>query len=120
MSKEVSYLVYLEDMISSAQQAVNYLSDKSYDEFLSNETLQSAVAFKLIIIGEAANRIPIIKKEMFPTIPWELIRGMRNRIVHDYSHIDAVIVWDTVKNNFPVLISELERVYSDLLKKELE
>jgi len=35
--------------------------------------------------------------------------GMRNRLVHAYFSVDADRVWDTVRDDLPPLISELER-----------
>ena len=43
-----------------------------------------------------------------PSIPWREIVGMRNRLVHAYFEIDLRLVWDTVLNDLPALISQLE------------
>ena len=45
---------------------------------------------------------------MHPAIPWREIVGMRNRIVHVYFDIDLRLVWDTVHNDLPMLIAQLE------------
>jgi len=36
------------------------------------------------------------------------IRGMRNRIAHDYGAVDFAIVWDVAKQEIPALIKILE------------
>lgn len=38
---------------------------------------------------------------------------MRNKVVHDYLHIDLDIVWDTVQNSIPELIRRLETLALD-------
>ena len=43
-------------------------------------------------------------------MPWHAIRGLRNRIVHDYGDVDVKIVYDTVKSNLPELIYILEHI----------
>ncbi len=54
-----------------------------------------------IIIGEAANQIPEEIEEKYTTIPWSLMRAMRNRIVHVYFRIDEKLMWDTIQNDLP-------------------
>lgn len=36
-------------------------------------------------------------------VPWKAIKGMRNKIVHDYGFIDITIVYDTITNSIPAL-----------------
>ena len=45
-----------------------------------------------------------------PEIPWQAIVAMRNRLVHAYFSINLDIVWQTVQNDLPMLISKLEPV----------
>ena len=33
---------------------------------------------------------------------------MRNRVVHDYGHVDFAIVWETDQTHLPLLFKELE------------
>jgi uncharacterized protein with HEPN domain len=63
-----------------------------------------------IIIGEAANQIPEEIEEKHAEIPWSLMRAMRNRIVHAYFEVDEKLMWDTVQNDLPPLIPELEKL----------
>ena len=63
-----------------------------------------------IIIGEAANQIPDEIEEKHRTIPWNLMRAMRNRIVHAYFEVDEKLMWDTIQNDLPPLIPELEKL----------
>lgn len=37
------------------------------------------------------------------------VRGMRNRLAHDYSHVDRAIVWETISGG----IEDLERIAKD-------
>ena len=49
-------------------------------------------------------------KETYPSIPWRAIKGLRNRIVHEYGNVDLTIVYDTVKKDIPELIGILEGI----------
>jgi uncharacterized protein with HEPN domain len=35
---------------------------------------------------------------------------MRNRLAHGYDAIDLKVLWDTVKDDLPGLLKELERI----------
>ena len=47
-----------------------------------------------------------------PDVPWRLIKGMRNRIAHDYWTVDDDVVWAAVARYAPelrrVLAGEIE------------
>jgi uncharacterized protein with HEPN domain len=38
-----------------------------------------------------------------PDVPWRLIKGMRNRIAHDYWTVDDDVVWAAVDQYAPEL-----------------
>jgi uncharacterized protein with HEPN domain len=38
------------------------------------------------------------------------MRAMRNRIVHVYFNVDKKLMWDTIQNDLPPLVSELEKL----------
>ncbi|MEE1314261.1 MAG: HepT-like ribonuclease domain-containing protein [Faecalimonas sp.] len=40
-------------------------------------------------------------------VPWTDIYGLRNRIVHEYGHIDLQIVYDTLVYDIPELAEKL-------------
>lgn len=64
----------------------------------------------LIVIGEAANRIPDHVEGEHPQIPWSLMGAMRNRLVRVYLAVDEKLLWDTVKDDLLRLISPLQQL----------
>ena len=46
--------------------------------------------------------------EKYPNIEWKVIKGLRNRIVHDYGNVDLKIVYETLKNDIPELLEMIE------------
>ena len=46
----------------------------------------------------------------YPSIPWHQVVGMRNRLIHGYDQIDLHILWDTIEDDLPPLITELEKI----------
>jgi uncharacterized protein with HEPN domain len=48
-----------------------------------------------------------------PTLPWQQIVGMRNRLIHAYFDINRNILWDTVTLALPPLLATLKAVSPD-------
>jgi uncharacterized protein with HEPN domain len=61
------------------------------------------------IIGEAAMKVGEPMRASCPGLPWANIVGMRNRLIHGYFDIDLDRVWDTVVDDLPPLVRELEK-----------
>ena len=43
-------------------------------------------------------------------IPWHKIRGLRNRLVHDYDNIYFDLIYNTVKNDLPILLEKIKLI----------
>ena len=42
-------------------------------------------------------------------IPWKEVVGMRDNLIHEYFGVVWDVVWSTVKQDLPVLRSELKK-----------
>jgi len=98
------------DMLQSAQIVMNYIAGRSQNELATDLQFQDAMIRRLLIIGEASNRVSETTRKTLTTIPWIAMNGMRNRLVHEYDEIDLDVVWDTSLNSLPILILELKKV----------
>ena len=43
-------------------------------------------------------------------IPWQSIKGMRNRIVHEYGDVELNIVYQTITEDIPEIRDLLEKL----------
>ena len=102
--------VSLVDMLIHAREAVDLLGEASADELKSNRVVQLALMKLVEVVGEAANRISPVTQQRHPEIPWPLIIGMRNRIVHEYDYVNLNILWSTITNELPPLINQLKAI----------
>ena len=50
----------------------------------------------------------------YPEIDWKGVMGMRDIIAHHYFDIDAVIVFDVMKNNLSSIKTAIDKMLSDL------
>lgn len=100
----------VEHILAAIAEIESFLSGMNRDQFFADPKTLKAVAADLAIVGEAARWIPDAVVELSPEIPWAVMRGMRNRIVHGYYQVDATIVWDTCQNDLPPLIEPLRQL----------
>ena len=89
---------YLEEMINSINHIESYIKNVSKESFEENELVQDGVIRRFQIIGEAAKRIPDDFKKLHKEIPWRLVTGMRDVLIHDYSEANFDRIWDTIKD----------------------
>lgn len=107
MSRDDTYLV---DILESAQIALGYVLDKTWDQFYENIQCQDAVVRRIEIIGEAARRVTPETRTKYPEIEWREMTSMRNLVIHEYDIVDIGQVWDTVQNKFPSLVEKLKEI----------
>lgn len=101
---------YIADIIDSSNKILDYISNYSYEDYFSNQLIQDAVVRRLIIIGEAVNRLSDDFKTAYPDIPWQIIKGFRNVLVHEYDSLDYDLIWETINNELPKLIIQLNNI----------
>lgn len=90
--------------------AGSYVEGMSKEDFLADTRTQQAVIMNLVIIGEAAAKLMQDHPgfvQSHPEVPWNRMKGMRNRIAHGYFEIDLGIVWDTIHADLPDLLKRL-------------
>ncbi len=102
--------LYLHDIIDAADAIQRFVNDADEEEFSSNEMRRSAVLQKLLIIGEAAARMPDSFTGKYPAIPWSDMVGFRNIVVHEYFSVDWSIVWTTATQDVPQLRAHVARI----------
>ena len=99
---------YLLDMLIHARKAIKFASGLTYEEFTQSELHKNAILKSIEIIGEAASHVSPETRDAHSGIPWHEIIGMRNRLVHGYFEVNFIRVWDTVTQDLPALIAQLE------------
>jgi uncharacterized protein with HEPN domain len=100
----------IKNIIGRAEKVLSYCSALSEDTFLGDDKLIEACVFNLIQIGESTNRFDEKFTAKYANIPWSKIRGLRNRIVHNYEGIDPLQIWDIICNDLLELIQQLNEI----------
>ncbi len=100
----------VQDILDAISEIQKFTRGMNYEAFRKDEKTVRSVELNFIIIGEAASQIPEEIEEQHSEIPWSLMRAMRNRIVHVYFNVDEKLMWDTVQNDLPPLITQLQKL----------
>lgn len=102
--------VLVRDMLDAAKEAISFVQGNQRGDLDKDRKLVLAVVRLVEIIGEAGGRVSKEFQKRHPDIPWPVITGMRNRLVHAYFDVDLDRVWDTLKDDLPLLIAQLEKI----------
>lgn len=97
-------------MLDAAREAVGFLRDRRRSDLDHDLQLVWALVKAVEIIGEAAYQLSPDTKRDVSDVPWEKIIGMRHRLVHAYFDINLDILWKTVQEGLPPLITALEKL----------
>ena len=91
------------DILEQIRLIEEFLVGVTHEAFLSDGIRQSAVTYRVAIIGEAATRLSDDFRLTHPEVPWKKIRDMRNFLLHVYDKIDFEQVWATAQDDLPPL-----------------
>jgi uncharacterized protein with HEPN domain len=105
-----SWKIRIHDILTSVETIEKYTEGMSFDDFVADRKTVDAVMRHLIVLGEAAARMPDQVCEDHPEIPWYEMRGMRNFVVHEYFNVNDKVLWNTIKENLPPLILPLKQL----------
>ena len=98
------------DILASVRVIGDYTEGMTFEEFVADQRTMDAVVRNLMTMGESIRWIPEIILDAYPDVPWRLMRGVRNVVVHEYFGVDPGILWETVRGDLPPLVARIEAV----------
>lgn len=108
-----SWQLRIQDILDAVARIQRQTENVSFNQFEEDDTLASAVLYHFMIIGEAATQVDVAVKQRYPQIPWRLMGDMRNWLVHQYFRVKLSVVWRTIQDDLPPLVSQLEVVLQE-------
>jgi uncharacterized protein with HEPN domain len=100
----------VQHMLQAARNALRLAEGRTRADLDTDMMLGLSLWKLLEIIGEAAGRVSPELRGRHPHIPWQLAADTRNRLTHGYGKVDYAVIWSTVSNDLPSLVSDLEAV----------
>lgn len=98
----------IEKIIMHASRAIEYSSNDA--EWLDDNQCLEAIAFNLAQIGELVRFVESEIQIEHNQVNWPGMRGLRNRIIHDYDDIKPLVIKAIVQNDLPRLVQDLKRI----------
>jgi uncharacterized protein with HEPN domain len=112
------YLQHIAEAIDRITGYIQGIDDAAALE--RDHKIQDAVIRNIEIIGEAANHIHRQHPQFVtahPELPWRQIRGMRNRMIHNYFDVNIDLLWVTAKDDLPKLKQQTDTLLADYRKQ---
>jgi uncharacterized protein with HEPN domain len=102
---------FLWDAQRAAERMIRFTAGRSYDDYLEDDMLRSAVERQFEIIGEAFTGL----RRLDPALAAQLADlpkaiAFRNVLIHDYAAINHQIVWDAIRDDLPRLRASLTQL----------
>lgn len=97
--RDRTYCYHILECIEIIQETAN----EGKEQFLNDIKTHDTIMYRLQIMSESTKRLSDELKNEMDTIPWDVIVGFRNKLVHDYLGIQEDMVWEIVVNYIPEL-----------------
>ncbi len=101
---------YVEKIKADLKFVIEHTAGKTKEEIEADELLIDSIMFRIIQISENNGKLTEQFKTAHADVPWLAIKGMRNRIVHEYGYVDLTFVYDTVIHGIPEMYEKLENI----------
>lgn len=80
--------------------------------FFGDRKAQDAVAYEILILGEAANRVGVAFRRSHPRVAWGMLVALRNQLVHESFRIEPADEWAFVTKELDLLERALRAAVS--------
>ena len=104
----------LRHIVDAIEMIGSHLVGFENGSFQIDRKTQDAVVRQLEIIGEAAGNLTSELRAANPHVEWKSATAARNRLIHGYFDVDPDVVWDIVKNDLPVLKTQVEQIAENI------
>jgi len=102
--------ILLNDVLESIQKIKKYTKGMNFEQFLQDDKTIDACVRNFEIIGEVSSKIDEDFKLNHSEIEWNRMKGLRNRMIHDYSGVDYQVVWDIISEYLDELDYQVQKL----------
>jgi len=105
--------VRIRHILDAAREAIRFTDNRIRTDLDTDRKLNLSLVRLLEIIGEAARGISEEFRQNHPDLPWNKMVGMRDRLIHGYFDVNLDVVWETITEDLPTLVAQLEKMVGD-------
>lgn len=105
-------LVYIRHILDAIEKIEGYVS-VGRDEFMAASHWHDATILQLQIIGEATKNLSQTTRSTYTEVPWRLIAGLRDVLIHNYMGVDLDAVWQITQHDIPVLKQHIREIIDE-------
>jgi len=102
--------VRLRHIVDAASEAVTFTRSRTRGDLDADRQLSLSVVHLLEIIGEASRGVSAEFRAAHPQVAWRKMAGMRDRLIHGYLDVNLDVVWETVTQDLPPLVAQLQSI----------
>ena len=102
--------IIVEKLLAYTDKILTYCDGVDHAAFVTDSQLVEACVFNLSQMGELTNRVDDDFARSHPDVPWRLLYGLRNRIVHDYEGVNLQLIWEIIQEDLPQLRDVLIKI----------
>ncbi len=106
--------ILIKDMLDAINAILDYSNGIDYDTYMQDRKTRDAIYRNIMVLGEAAHRMPNHFMQQHPEIEWQKMESTRNALVHGYDKIDDRIVWNIIQSSLPSVKRQLEHLLEQL------
>lgn len=97
-------------MIEYINLANKYTDNITLKKFSDNDMILNATVFVISQIGELVKNLDNDFRKKYSEVDWGILKGLRNKIVHDYEGIQINLIWSIIKEDLPQLKNDLQKM----------
>jgi uncharacterized protein with HEPN domain len=95
--------------LDHAREAVAMAQGESGESLRRKRQLELSLTRLVDLVGRSVAAVPPEVRQRRPKVRWSALADLGHSVRHDYDRVDLDAVWRTVRDDFPVLIEEVER-----------
>jgi uncharacterized protein with HEPN domain len=100
----------LRDILEQAEEILVFADGLDFEAFCADARTVKAILYDLAVIGEAARSLLPDILDIYPNLPWQEMRALRNLAIHEYFRVSLPIVWTTINEDLPPLIEQIREL----------
>ena len=100
----------LRHILTEAEFLEEQVREHTFESLVGDEIAKRAFVRSIEVIGEASKHIPDDIRSRYPSVEWRKMAAMRDRVIHDYTGVNYLVVWDVASNKARALAVELRAI----------